>query len=321
MSEIRYSIVVPVYNEEKNIALLYEKLVQVMGAESYEVIFVDDGSRDNTFKELEALASKDDRVRAVSFSRNFGHQIALTAGYDLAEGQAVICLDGDLQHPPELIPEMIEKWKQGFDIVLTIREDSDDTTFFKRVTSRLFYKIINKLAKIEIKPGCADFRLMDRKVLDTLNTFRERSRFLRGIISWMGYRCAYINYKANERVFGKSKYSLAKMVKFAVDGVLSFSSYPLKLSSIFGYTISGFAFIYIVYALFAKLYFNAAISGWASLLIAILLLGGVQLICIGIIGEYLSRIYDETKNRPLYIVDKKLGYKEHKEEKNRERLL
>lgn len=310
MSDIKYSIVVPVFNEEKNIAFLYKKLVEVMGSESCEIIFVDDGSRDETFGELEFIASKDSRVRAVKFSRNFGHQIALTAGYDLAQGQAIICLDGDMQHPPELIPQMIEKWKEGYDIVLTIREDADDTTFFKRTTSKLFYKIINKLGKIEITPGCADFRLLDRKVLETLNSFRERNRFLRGIVSWMGYNCTYINYKANERKFGKSKYSLRKMVKFAVDGVMSFSSYPLKLSSILGYIISVFAFLYIIYALVVKFFFNAAISGWTSLLIAVLFLGGVQLVCIGIVGEYLSRIYDETKNRPLYIIDKKIGYKE-----------
>lgn len=307
MPETTYSVIVPVFNEEKNIRLMYEKLVEFMPEESFEIIFVDDGSRDGTLGEIERLAAEDRRVKGVSLSRNFGHQIALTAGYDLAAGRAVICLDGDLQQPPELVPQMIAKWKEGYDIVLTIREDSVDTPLFKRLTSKLYYRIINTLSGIEIPPGAADFRLMDRKVVDAFNSFRERNRFIRGIISWMGYRCAYLHYRAGERKHGKTRYSLRKMFGLAADGILSFSSYPLKLASLFGYTISVFAFIYIIYALFAKFRFNTAISGWTSLIITVLFLGGIQLICIGIIGEYISRIYEETKNRPLYIIDKKIN--------------
>ncbi|HHY95813.1 MAG TPA: glycosyltransferase family 2 protein [Firmicutes bacterium] len=305
-----YTVIVPVFNEEKNIRPMYERLVRVIPGGDFEIIFVDDGSRDRTCAEIEKLAARDERVKGVSFSRNFGHQIALTAGYDLAAGRAVICLDGDLQQPPELIPQMIAKWQEGYDIVLTVREDTRETPFFKRVTSRLYYWLINTVSRMTIPPGAADFRLMDRKVVEAFNSFRERNRFIRGIISWMGYRYTCLPYRTAERKFGRSRYSLGKMLRLAVDGIFSFSSYPLKVASLFGYVISAFAFIYIVYALFARFRFHSTISGWTSLIITVLFLGGIQLICMGIIGEYIGRIYDETKNRPLYIIDKKIGYRQ-----------
>lgn len=304
-----YTVIVPVFNEEKNIRPMYEKLAAVIPGGDFEIVFVDDGSRDGTCGEIEKLAARDARVRGVSFSRNFGHQIALTAGYDLAAGRAVICLDGDLQQPPELIPQMIQKWQEGYDIVLTVREDAGETGFFKRLTSKLYYWLLNAVLKIPIPPGAADFRLMDRKVVDTFNSFRERNRFVRGIVSWMGYRYACLPYNAQERRFGRSRYSLAKMIRLAADGIFSFSSYPLKLASLFGYVVSTFAFAYAVYALLAKFRFHSAISGWTSLIITVLFLGGIQLICLGIVGEYVGRIYDETKNRPLYIINKKIGYR------------
>ncbi|MCL6446983.1 MAG: glycosyltransferase family 2 protein [Armatimonadetes bacterium] len=310
MPEVTYSIVIPVFNEEKNIRPMYNKLMEVIPEECFEIIFVDDGSRDGTLSEIENLSAQDSRVKGISFSRNFGHQIALTAGYDLSMGRAVICLDGDLQHPVELIPQMIKKWKEGYEIVLTIREDPNKTPFFKRLTSKLYYRFFNFLTRIAIPQGAADFRLMDRKVVDALKSFREHHRFLRGIISWMGFNCTYLHYMAGKRKYGKSRYSLIKMFKLAVDGIFSFSSYPLKISSMFGYIISLFAFIYIIYALFAKFKFGTTISGWTSLIITVLFLGGIQLICIGIMGEYISRIYDETKNRPLYIINQKINFQE-----------
>jgi glycosyltransferase involved in cell wall biosynthesis len=281
--------------------------MKVIG-ESYEIIFVNDGSRDKSLEILESLYKNDDNIKIIDFSRNFGHQIAITAGIEHTQGKAVIVMDADLQHPPELIPEMIKKWKEGFDIVYTIREKTVDEGFIKKITSNIFYKILNKIANINISENAPDFRLLDQKVVDSLKSIKERARFIRGLINWVGFSQTGIRFIAPKRYTGKTKYSLGKMLKFSIDGITSFSSFPLKIASHFGFILSSLGFLYAVYAIYMKLFSNSVIQGWTSILITVLILSGVQLITIGIIGEYISRIYEESKQRPLYITKKTLGF-------------
>lgn len=298
------SVVIPIYNEEENIIAFYGRLksvLQSISGYSYEIIFIDDGSRDNSYQLVEHLCKRDTAIRCISLSRNFGHQIALTAGIDHTKGDVVIMMDADLQHPPELIAKLIETYEKGFDLVLTNRIDHEQTKLFKKWTSRLFYKIMNYLSSTNIQPASADFRLMSRKTVDAFRKFKEHSRFNRGLISWMGFKHTTITYTADRRVKGQSKYNFRRMLQFALDGVTSFSSRPLRLSFYLGLIISFFSMIYAMYAI--TIYFQErAISGWTSLLLSILILGGIQLIGIGILGEYLGRIFDEVKNRPLYLI-------------------
>ena len=301
------SIVVPVMNEEGNVELITEKIIGALKNDtSYEILFVDDGSTDNTLPILKQLHGNNPQIKYVSFSRNFGHQLALRAGLDYAKGNCVISLDGDLQHPPELIPDMIEKWKIGeYDIVYTIRKEDKRLSFFKRISAKLFYRVLNYFADITIESGSADFRLLDRKVVDCIKQFQESPLFFRGIIPWVGFRQCAIEYTPQERFSGISKYSLRKMFHFALNGILSFSVKPLMLSIYLGCTISFLAFCYGMYAIIQKVFLNNAISGWASIVAVVSFIGGMQLICLGIIGVYLGRLFIDTKRRPPYIIQEK----------------
>jgi dolichol-phosphate mannosyltransferase len=304
------SLIVPCHNEEGNIELLYHKITEQISKLKidYELIFIDDGSTDNTFGIIKLLSQINPKLKSIRLSRNFGHQAAIIAGLNHCNGDCLIMMDADLQHPPELIPEMIQKWIDGYDIVNTIREDSDDISFFKRVTSIGFYKIINQISKTKIEAGSADFRLLDRKVIDSFNEIEEYSLFIRGMINWVGFSSTSIPYKANERFSGTSKYSLRKMLSFAVDGITSFSSAPLHISMIFGLICSFLSFIYMIYALYINFFTDKALEGWTSIIISILFIGGIQLISIGILGEYLSKIFYEVKKRPRYLIRNKLGF-------------
>ncbi|MEI7675374.1 MAG: glycosyltransferase family 2 protein, partial [Bacteroidales bacterium] len=277
-SESVVSVVVPIMNEEGNVALLVDRVSAVLeGVASFEIIFVNDGSTDNTLEVIKQLNASDKRVKYLSFSRNFGHQSALRAGLDFAEGDCVVSMDGDLQHPPELIPEMIQKWKEGYDVVYTLRKDTEEVGFFKRKTSALFYKLINWLSDVEIEQGSADFRLVDRCVIDALRKFHENPIFYRGLVRWLGFRQFALEYEPEKRVWGKTKYSLKKMFKFALVGITSFSVRPLHMSTILGLIMAIFSFLYGIYAIILKLFTDQTIPGWTSLLIVVALIGGIQL--------------------------------------------
>jgi dolichol-phosphate mannosyltransferase len=268
----------------------------------YEIIFVDDGSTDNSLVEMIKLRGIDDRVKVIELSRNFGHQAALLAGLNYANGDAVIMMDVDLQHPPELILTLIEKWQNGNDIVYTIRRYPPGTSFFKRITSKAFYRLINVLSKIDIPENSADFRLIDKKVVNEIRSLKERNIFFRGIVNWIGFKKVAVYYDAAPRYAGKSKYTFWKMIRFAFDGITSFSIFPLHIATIFGFIVSLFSFLYAFYAIYKRLFTSEALPGWASVLVAVLFLGGIQLLSIGVLGEYLGRVYSETKSRPIYII-------------------
>jgi dolichol-phosphate mannosyltransferase len=306
------SVVIPMYNEEAVARETYGRLTGVMEGLKlpYEIIFVDDASTDSTFDLLKGLARADTRVKVIRFSRNFGMQAALTAGLDHASGDAVITMDGDLQHPPELIPELLDKWRAGYEVVYTVREYGMSAGLFKKATSALFYKIINKLARIDIPAGATDFKLYDKKVLGTLTSLRERNRFLRGLSVWVGFKQTAVHFKAAKRAAGVSKYTLRRMVGFALDGITSFSIFPLKVSIYLGFAASLLSFAYLCYVIYAKMLTERAVAGWASTTAAVLFIGGVQLIAIGILGEYIGRIYEEVKGRPPYIITARLGFEE-----------
>jgi glycosyltransferase involved in cell wall biosynthesis len=310
MTELpQLSIVVPVFNEEGNLQTLYNSLSSVLKGSnlSYEIIVVDDGSTDQSPKIVAELNKKDPRVKLLSFSRNFGHMVALSAGLDFATGNAVITMDADLQHPPELIPELVKRWRGGAEIVNTIRKDNKGAGIFKKTTAAFFYWLMNRLAGIKLPSSTADYRLLDRKVVEAFKSFHERARFLRGLISWVGFKQEFVDYQADKRFAGRSKYSIRRMLAFAIDGIVSFSSSPLRLSTYLGLLVALVSFLYIIYAVYIRLFTNRAIEGWASVLVAVLFIGGIQLIFLGIIGEYLARVYEEAKQRPLYIISKKIG--------------
>lgn len=306
------SIVIPVFNEQDVLLQFYQhtcKVVMQMNI-PYELIFVNDGSSDKSMKIIVEIIKNNNNVKSVEFSRNFGHQAAIAAGLDYAEGEAVITLDADLQHPPELIPELIKKWQQGYDVVYTCRKDAADSNLFKKYTSSFFYKVINYISKVDIPAGAADFRLLDRKVVEAFRSMNEHQPFIRGLVSWMGYRQIGIAYEAPARYAGKSKYSLIRMIGFAVDGIASFSSIPLYISALLGVIISMLSFTYAVYVIYSWLFTNRNVEGWTSLMVVILFIGGIQLITLGILGTYLGRIYDETKGRPRYLVRQAYGFNE-----------
>ena len=309
-SDAMISIIVPCYNEAGNIRILCQKISEQMEKldVDYELFFVDDGSIDGTFEIIESMHKNNPKLKSIGFSRNFGHQAAIIAGLNYCKGDCVIMMDADLQHPPELIPEMVSKWENGYEIVNTIREDTNDESLFKRLTSKGFYKLINIISKTKIEAGSADFRLLDRKVIDSFKEIGEYSIFIRGLINWIGFNSIQIKYKPNERFSGTSKYSLRKMVSFALDGVTSFSSAPLQISMLFGLFISLLSFIYMTYALYINFFTDRALEGWTSTIISILFIGGIQLISIGILGEYISKIFYEVKRRPRYLISKKIGF-------------
>jgi dolichol-phosphate mannosyltransferase len=307
------SLVVPCFNEEEVIGETVKR-VKALCAElrelELEVIFVDDGSRDRTRELLREVAARDERFRVIGFARNFGHQSAVTAGIDAARGDAVVLMDADLQDPPEIVPQMIAKWREGYDVVYGRRTDRAGESVFKRSTAHGFYRLLNKLSDVPIPFDAGDFRLMSRRVVDTLRAMPESDRFVRGMVSWAGFRQTALPYKRAERFAGTSKYPLRKMLRFATDGILSFSTRPLQLSIGLGMLAAGLALLGILYALVLRIFTSIWVEGWTALMIAVLFLGGVQLICVGILGEYVGRIYREVKHRPLYVVEEYLGFDE-----------
>lgn len=295
------SIVTPVYNEEDNVVFFHEEITKVMKTTGmdYELIYVNDGSRDRTDELIRELAEKDPHVRAITFARNFGHQTAITCGMDFARGDAVITMDGDMQHPPELIPLLLEKWKDGYDIVQTIRTSTEDSGFIKKITSAGYYKVINSISKTPVTPGGSDFRLMNRKSLDVFLRFREHARFIRGIVGGLGFKQTTIKFEAPARHAGVSKFSMNKMLHFAMDGILTNSTTPLRAAFYAG-VVSGFiGILLILHVLYSYLVGNT-VPGWATMTILIAFFGSANLVGLGIIGEYIGRIYEESKNRPLY---------------------
>ena len=298
------SIVVPLYNEEKNIRLMHDRLVSsiLKISSNFEIIYVNDGSNDNSFLELLKLSNEDERVKYINFSRNFGHQIAVTAGLDYSKGAAVVIIDGDLQDPPEVIPEMYAMYKEGFEVVYGQRLIRKGESFFKKITAKYFYRILKKITNINIPVDTGDFRLIDRKIVNDLKNMPEQNKFLRGQIAWLGYRQTSIFFERDERKFGETGYPFSKMLKFALDGITGFSDVPLQFVTKTGIFISFISFLVILYAIFSHFILERTITGWTSLIISSMFIGGVQLISVGIIGEYISRINKNVQNRPLYIV-------------------
>jgi dolichol-phosphate mannosyltransferase len=299
------SIVVPVFNEEASVEALVRRVTAALepAVERFELVLVDDGSRDGSWEKMQAAAARDPRVVLVRLSRNFGHQIAVTAGIDAARGEAVVLMDADLQDPPEVVPAMVARWREGYDVVYGRRTRRHGESWFKRATASAFYRLIRRLTSIEIPADTGDFRLMSRRVVEVFKDLRERNRFIRGMVSWIGYRQTAVEYERAERLAGETKYPLRKMVRFAADAIVSFSFAPLRIATGLGVLASTASFAYAVYAVLAALFHWDVVHGWASLIVAVLFLGGVQLLCVGIIGEYVGRIYDEVKQRPLYVAD------------------
>lgn len=305
MSEkVLCSVVIPVYNEELVVEETCKRLKAVMDstAKSYELIFVNDGSRDKTAAIVSQLCEADSTLKFIDFSRNFGHQLAITAGMDYATGDCIVVIDADLQDPPEVIPEMIKKWSEGYDVVYGKRIKRKGETLFKKVTAKFFYRFLKSMTDVDIPVDAGDFRLIDRKVCDALKSMNEKSRYIRGIISWLGFRQAGVEYVRDKRFAGETKYPLKKMLKFAFDAITSFSYKPLKLASYAGMVISALSFIYLLVVLYQRIFTDSTTAGWASTLAVSLFFNGIVLIILGIIGEYIGRIYDEVKGRPLYIV-------------------
>jgi glycosyltransferase involved in cell wall biosynthesis len=302
------SIVVPVYNEAEGIEVFYDRTTRM--AESleldHELVFVDDGSRDGSYDTLRAIAGRDARVRLVKLSRNFGHQIAITAGLDHARGDCVVIIDSDLQDPPEVIPEMVQKWAEGYDVVYGVRRHREGERRMKLLTASAFYRLLSRLTSVEIPLDVGDFRLLSRRAADHLRQMRETDRFVRGLVSWVGFRQVGVEYERDARYAGETKYPYRKMIKFAVDGITSFSILPLRLATWLGYAASGFAFLYLI-SVFIQKWIGMTVQGWATIMVAMMFLGGVQLICLGIVGEYVGRIFNEVKARPIYIVEEEFG--------------
>jgi polyisoprenyl-phosphate glycosyltransferase len=311
--EALISVIVPCYNEEQVMRETHARLMNVLAALSplrFEIIYVDDGSRDRTPEILVELQATDESVRVIRLSRNFGHQVAVTAGLEHAAGDAVVFIDADLQDPPEVILEMVERWREGYHVAYGMRIDRSGETGFKIWTAKIFYRLINWLSETKMPLDTGDFRLMDRKVVDALLAMPERDRFLRGMVSWVGFRQVAVPYQRAPRHAGTTKYPLLKMIRFATDAVLSFSFIPLRLVTWLGFMTIGLAVAGIIYAVLLRLYTDEThwVRGWTSIFTAVLFIGGVQLISLGIIGEYLGRIYSEVKQRPLYVVQERLGF-------------
>jgi polyisoprenyl-phosphate glycosyltransferase len=298
------SIVVPVFNERESLPELYRRVKEMMEStgETWELILVDDGSRDGSTEIIRDLGKQDAHVRPVIFARNFGHQIAITAGLDYSQGQAVVVMDADLQDPPEVVLELIAKWREGYQVAYAVRAEREGETWFKKTTASLFYRIIYRITDVKIPLDTGDFRLMDRQVVDVLKKMRERHRFPRGMVAWVGFRQAPVPYRRAARFAGETKYPFKKMVKLALDAVTSFSYFPLQVASYVGFVAAGISIVTIPVVIGMRIFGHEAFLGQATTLLAVLFLGGVQLICVGVLGEYIGRIYDEVKARPLYIV-------------------
>lgn len=304
------SIVVPVYNEQDVIMESYKRLTAVMQSsnEPYELIFVNDGSRDRSPELLSELCKTDASVRFINFSRNFGHQPAITAGMDYASGDAIVVIDADLQDPPEIILEMIKKWREGYDVVYGKRVKRKGETFFKKITAKLYYRLLRNMTSVDIPTDTGDFRLIDRKVCNAMKTLTERNRYVRGLVSWVGFKQIAVEYVREERFAGVTKYPLKKMLKFAMDGITAFSYKPLKFATSIGFLFSIVSFVYLIIIIFQRLFTDTTVSGWASTIAVILFTQGIVLMMLGIIGEYIGRIFDEIKGRPIYIVNEVVGF-------------
>ncbi|TGK04788.1 glycosyltransferase [Leptospira semungkisensis] len=307
------SVVIPVYNEEKTIPELVKRLhvlIRILkekngfSKEDIEILFVNDGSRDSTFDVLKKYCESEPGFFLLNLSRNYGHQLAITAGIDTARGGAVAVMDGDLQDPPEFVADLYSKMDEGFDVVYARRRKREGESLFKLITAHVFYRILKKLTRFEIPIDTGDFRIMSRRVTDVLVSMREEHRYIRGLIAWIGFKQTGLEYDRDERFHGETKFSVSKMLGFALDGITSFSSAPLKFSSYLGFTSAFFGALYTIYILYLKLFTHDTIQGWTSVMIVALVLGGVQLIALGMIGEYLSRVNDQSKNRPLYVIEK-----------------
>ncbi|ACK71277.1 glycosyl transferase family 2 [Gloeothece citriformis PCC 7424] len=310
-ADIKYSLIIPIYNEEEIILEMYRRVSAIMAQldESVELILINDGSRDNSLNLIRDLHTRDPRVCYLSFARNFGHQIAVTAGLNFARGQAIIILDADLQDPPELIPTLIQKWQQGYEVVYAQRLKRKNEGWFKRLTAYVFYRILRRLADVDIPSDTGDFCLMDRKVVDLLNAMPEQNRYIRGLRAWVGFRQTAVEFEREPRFAGEVKYTFSKSFSLALNSLISFSKVPLRLSSYLGLLSAGVALLMAILVLYWRLYQpNSPVTGLATIMIAIFFLGSVQLICLGILGEYIGRIYEEIKGRPLYTLAEVAGF-------------
>jgi glycosyltransferase involved in cell wall biosynthesis len=306
------SVVAPAFNEAANLPLFCQRTSAVLEqiGDPWEIILVDDGSADDTRGVIRSLHDQDSRIKGLSFSKNFSHQIAITAGLDYARGDAVVIIDSDLQDPPEMIPELVARWREGYQVVYAQREVREGETWFKKVTAALFYRLIRKMSSVDIPVDTGDFRLLDRRAADAMRGLREHHRFMRGLAVWIGFKSAAVRYHRAARHAGETKYPLRRMVKLAVDAITNFSYLPLQLASYFGFAVAGISLIAIVAVIVLRLFVGRELTGQATTLVSVLFIGGIQLICLGVIGEYLGRIYDEVKQRPLYIVDDLIGLDE-----------
>ncbi len=302
--KITYSIIAPIYNEIENLPELYRRVKEVMDSsgERWELILVDDGSTDGSTERIRELAQKDKTVRPVIFARNFGHQVAITAGWDYARGDAIVIIDADLQDPPEVILELAKKWREGYEVVYAVRSEREGESWFKKFTAAMFYRIIYSITDVKIPVDTGDFRLMDRKVVDVLKQMKERHRFPRGMSAWVGFKQIGVKYNRAARVAGVTKYPFSKMLKLALNAITGFSYFPLQLATYFGFASAGISVIAIPVVIYMRMMGSGAFFGQATTLIAVLFFGGVQLISLGVLGEYIGRLYDEAKGRPLYIV-------------------
>ncbi|MEQ8199543.1 MAG: glycosyltransferase family 2 protein [Clostridiaceae bacterium] len=306
------SVVVPMYFEQDVAEECYSRLKKTVEENNinYEFIFINDGSTDRTLEILKKIGNVDKNVKIIDFARNFGHQVAVTAGIFHAKGDAVVLIDADLQDPPELIVDMIHKWQEGYDVVYGKRAKRKGESAFKLITAKYFYKFLEAMSEIKIPKDTGDFRLMDRKVVEAFKMMPERNRFIRGMVSWIGFKQTFIEYQRDERYAGETKYPLKKMIRFAADGIISFSSKPLKLVTDLGIITILVSFALLIYIIFEKLFLKSTIEGWASIMVGITFFSGIQIFSLGIIGSYISRIYDESKNRPLYFIKEKINFKE-----------
>jgi glycosyltransferase involved in cell wall biosynthesis len=297
------SVVVPIFNEREIVPELHRRLTAALAGQNYEVVYVDDRSTDGSLEELTRFADRDARVRVLRFSRNFGHQIAISAGIDAARGDAVVVMDGDLQDPPEAIPELLAQWERGYDVVYGVRVHREGETAFKRLTAILFYKLLRRLTQVDIPEQAGDFRLYSRRAAEALREMPERARFIRGMSSWIGFRQIGVPYRRDPRYAGDTKYPLRKMVRFSLDAIMSFSTAPLRLMSMLGFGVVVLCCAYLAYVLYAKLFTTRTVHGFTSVVVLVALLGGIQLLCLGVVGQYIARIFEEAKRRPLYILD------------------
>ncbi|MFB6367834.1 glycosyltransferase family 2 protein [Paenibacillus elgii] len=320
---LKLSLIVPMYNEGSNISYFYNRITKVLEeiGYRYEIICINDGSKDDTMLHLMELNKKDSRIKIINLSRNFGKEIAMSAGLNAAKGDAIIPIDADLQDPPELIPELIDKWLAGYDVVYATRTKREGETWAKKATAKLFYKFMRKITNIDIPADTGDFRLMSRRVVDALNQLPEHHRFMKGLFSWVGFKQTGVSYQREPRHAGKSSFNYWKLWNFAIEGITSFSFAPLKMSSYLGFIVSFLSVLYMLFLIVRTIFFGNEVPGYPSLMVTILFFGGVQLMSLGFIGEYVGRIYNESKRRPLYFVSDQIGFDEDESISNKDKIV